>query len=270
MAFCAQCGTQVADGAVFCGVCGSPIAGGGGSSTAGPAGDSSWSGTSNSQTGADAGYAYSSGATGGLPPSPPLWDFQKSVIPFGEQIVSAVGLSQAKTGIGGIFARIIRSTFLDPRVAREQALNEAGTNDAVIALVILSVPAMLLGLLTTLAFRFGMVSAVVSFVISIVMAFVSVFILSILTKPILGVGITFPQLLRATTYAQGARLLAFIPVLGALLGLWSFVSMLAAIREITAAETGKLIVFIVVAIVVSVVAGIVVGLLSAPLLLLLR
>ncbi|MCC6591328.1 MAG: zinc ribbon domain-containing protein [Bryobacterales bacterium] len=251
MAFCAQCGTQVADGAAFCGVCGSPIAGGSGGSAAGSAGGSNWSGNTYSQPGADAGYAYASGATGGLPPSPPMWDFQKNLVPKGEQIAASIGVANAKSGIGAVFGRIIRSTFLDPRIAREQALDEGGTMDAVMALVIVNLPAMLFTLLTFgFAFRFGVVTALLTFVLSVGVGIASMFVMAFLTKPILGVALSFGQLLRATAYTQGARLLSFIPVIGALIGLWSIVAWFAAMREITAAETGKLIVFILVGAVV--------------------
>ena len=245
MAFCAQCGNQVVEGAAFCGVCGTPAAGG--SARAGQAAGGGWSGTSSASAGGDAGNAYASGAAGGLPPSPPMWDFQRKLVPTGESLAASLGLGNATAGIGAIFRRLIGSTFLDPRVAREQALNEAGTTEAILALVIVNLPGLLFSmLLFGVAFRFGLGRSLITFILSVGMGIAALFVMAFLTKPILGVALSFPQLLRATAYTQGVRLFSFIPVLGALIGLWAIVAWFAAMHEITAAETGKLILFVLV------------------------
>ena len=232
MAFCANCGATLDEGAVFCGGCGTR--------QGGPAATPPPIVATPPQS---SGYqAYD----GGLPPEPAMWDFQRSVIPLGEQLVSALGL-QSATGFGAIIARILRGTFLSPRVAREAAQDEAGTGTALTALLFVNLPNLLVSLLTLgAAFRFGAFAAVVTLAVGIAAIIGSSFILSLLSKPILGVALSFGQLLRPLCYVQGANLLAFIPLVGILLGLWNLVAATAAVRSISGADTGKAIVFLLV------------------------
>ena len=77
---------------------------------------------------------YTAPAGGALPASPPLWDFQQKLIPTGESIAKSFG--EKPTGLMKTLAWIVRATFLDPRVARQAALDERGTNDALLAIVL--------------------------------------------------------------------------------------------------------------------------------------
>lgn len=233
MAFCANCGQTLEQGSDFCGGCGTRQ--GAGAPTPPPPVATPPPGNGGYQTG-----------PGGLPPEPAMWDFQRNVIPIGEQLVSALGL-QAAGGFGAIVARIIRGTFLSPRVAREVAVDEGGTGAALTALLFVNLPNLIVSLLTLgAAFRFGAFAAVVTLVVGIAAIVGSSFILSVLSKPILGVALSFGQLLRPLCYVQGANLLAFIPLVGILLGLWNLVAATAAIRSISGADTGKAIVFLLV------------------------
>lgn len=240
MAFCANCGTSLDEGAVFCGNCGTRQ---GAQATSPPPPVAAPPPSSG---------GYQAGSEG-LPPEPPMWDFQRSLIPMGEQLVSALGL-QSASGFGAIVARIIRGTFLSPSVAREAALDEAGTGSALTALLFVNLPNLLVSLLSLGAvFRFGAFAAVITLIVGILAIIGSSFILSLLSKPILGVALSFGQLLRPLCYVQGANLLGFIPIIGFLLGIWNLVAATAAVRSISGADTGKAIVFLLVgAIIVAV------------------
>lgn len=204
------------------------------------------------------GATYSTGAAGGLPPSPPLWDFQQKLIPTGESLVS--GLGPNPTGVMKILARIIRATFLDPRVARQAALDENGTAEAIGAIVLTVVPGIVLGWLGASSFGFGILNALISTVLmSVVSLGIMVGLLSALSLSLLGVKLSAGQLLRALAYSQGANMLSFVPGVGRLLGLWTIVSGVAAVREISGAETQKVAIFMIVGAVAGVVVAMVIG-----------
>jgi hypothetical protein len=241
MAFCGNCGSALGEGAPYCASCGA---------------------AQQPQQPADPGFAppppgpdaYSSPAEGGLPSSPPLWDFQRKLIPTGESIAKAFG--ENPTGIMKILAWIVRATFLDPRVARLAALDENGTRDALIAILLTALPGLLLGGLGIGALGVGFVRALVTTAVStVVMLGIMVGILSALSRSLLGVRIPPGRLLRAIAYSEGANALSFVPVVGRLLGLWTIVSAAAAVREISGAETQKVAVFMVVGFVFGMVAA---------------
>lgn len=190
----------------------------------------------------------------GLPPSAPLWDFQQKVIDTGAPL--AQGLGPNPVGPMGIVSRIIRSTFLDPRVAREAALDEAGTRDAVLAILLTSVPSVLLSLLFSGSIGPWVLTLMIStLLMSLLSLGVMVWLLSALSMPMLSVKLSAGQLLRALAYAQGASVLAFVPVFGRVLGLWSIVSGLAAVRAISGAETRRAAAFMIVGAVAAVLAA---------------
>ena len=64
-------------------------------------------------------------------------------------------------------------------------------------------------------------------------------LLSALSQSLLGVRLSAGQLLRALAYSQGANMLSFVPGVGRLLSLWTIVSGVAAVREISGADTQK-------------------------------
>lgn len=204
------------------------------------------------------GSAYSTGAGGGLPASPPLWDFQAKLIPTGESLVS--GLGPNPTGLMKILARIVRATFLDPRVARQAALEESGTGEAIGAIVVTVVPGIVLGWLGASSFGLGILSALISTVLmSVVSLGIMVGLLSALSQSLLGVRLSAGQLLRALAYSQGANMLSFVPGVGRLLSLWTIVSGVAAVREISGADTQKVAIFMIVGAVAGVVVAMVIG-----------
>jgi hypothetical protein len=182
-----------------------------------------------------------------------MWDFQQKLIPTGEAIANSFGANP--TGIMQILAWIIRATFLDPRIARQAALDEKGTGAAIGAVAITAVPGLVLGFLGVGSYGLNIVNLLVSTVLmSLVSLGVMVAVLSALSQNLLGVKLSPGQLLRALAYSQGANMLAFVPNFGRILGLWSIVSGVAAVREISGATTQKVAVFMIVGAVASVAA----------------
>ncbi|MFH0998697.1 MAG: hypothetical protein V1844_24875 [Pseudomonadota bacterium] len=198
------------------------------------------------------------GAAGGLPPSPSQWGFQQKLIPIGESLAS--GLGPNPTGAMKVLSLIIRATFLDPRVARQAALDENGTGEAILAILLTAVPGIVLGWLGASSFGFGILSAMISTVLmSLVSLGIMVGLLSALSLSLLGVKLAPGQLLRALSYSQGANMLSFVPSIGRLLALWTIVSGVAAVREISGGETQKVAIFMIVGAVAAVFASMFIG-----------
>lgn len=152
----------------------------------------------------------------------------------------AKGLGPNPVGAMNLLSRVLRSTFLDPRVAREAALDESGNRDAVLAILLTTVPGVLLSILLSGSLGPWMLTFLIStLLMSLLGMGAMVWLLSVLSMPMLGVRLSAGQLLRGLAYAQGASLLAFVPVFGRVLGLWSIVSGLAAVRAISGAETPR-------------------------------
>lgn len=188
---------------------------------------------------------------GALPPSPPLWEFQPKVIEVGMTLVN--GLGPAPTGVMKIVSRIVRATFLDPRVAREAALDQNGTGEAVLAILLTTVPGVALGWLAVGSVGAWMVTAMITSVLmSLVGVGIMVGLLSALSLSWLGVKLSPGQLLRALAYSQGANMLSFVPGVRTLLALWTTVAGLAAVREISGAETQKVAILMIVVAMVTV------------------
>ena len=100
-------------------------------------------------------------------------------------------------------------------------------------------------------------SLVTTIVLTVVNLAIMVGVLSALSQNLLGVKLSGGRLLRALAYSQGANALGFVPGIGRLLSLWTIVSGVAAVREISAAETQKVAIFMVVGAVIAVVAAMV-------------
>jgi hypothetical protein len=181
-----------------------------------------------------------------------MWDFQQKLVPTGESIATSLGANP--TGVMQILSWIIRATFLDPRVARQAALDENGTGAAIGAVAITALPGILLGWLGVGSFGFGIVRTLITTVLmSVVSLGIMVGLLSALSQNLLGVKLSAGQLLRAIAYSQGANMLSFVPGIGRILQLWSIVTGVAAVREISGAETQKVAIFMIIGAVASVV-----------------
>ena len=163
------------------------------------------------------------------------------------------GLGPAPTGVMKIVSRIVRATFLDPRVAREAALDQNGTGEAVLAILLTTVPGVALGWLAVGSVGAWMVTAMITSVLmSLVGVGIMVGLLSALSLSWLGVKLSPGQLLRALAYSQGANMLSFVPGVRTLLALWTTVAGLAAVREISGAETQKVAILMIVVAMVTV------------------
>jgi len=185
-----------------------------------------------------------------------MWDFQQKLMPTGESLASSLGANP--TGVMQVLSRIIRATFLDTRVAREAALDQKGNAAALGAVAITTVPGILFSILGVGSFGVGILQMLaVTLVMSIASLGIMVGLLSVLSQNLLGVKISAGQLLRALAYSQGANMLAFVPSIGRVISLWSIVSGVAAVREISGATTQKVAVFMIVGAIASVVAALV-------------
>lgn len=162
--FCVNYEQPLGEHVAFCGGCGKAVTGPAPFSA--PPGQGSGSGMSPPPPVGNAfggGPSNSTGTAGGLQPSPPLWDFQQKLIPIGESLTS--GLGPNPTGVLNVLSRIIRATFLDPRIARQAALDENGTGEAILAIVLTTLPGIVLGWLGASSFGFGILSAMISTVL---------------------------------------------------------------------------------------------------------
>jgi hypothetical protein len=187
-----------------------------------------------------------------------LWDFQKKLIPTGESIAASLG--DKPTGIMQILAWMIRATFLDPRIARQAALDSKGNWNAVAAIALTAVPAILFSGLSTMSLGSGLIKVlIVTVALTVVSTAATVYILSALSASMVGVKLDPGVLLRAMAYATGANMLGFLPGLGQLVRLWSIPATVVAVRELTAAETQKVAIFMIVGAVITVAAGMVLG-----------
>lgn len=190
---------------------------------------------------------YAAGPWEELPASPPIWDFQKSLVPTGENLAASMGSNPS--GFMKVLAWTIRSSFLDPRIARQAALDKTGNMAAIGAFALSMVPAWLYLLLLGNSYLFNSIYHAViisTVVLSIGGMAATIFILASLSKSLLGVKLSAGQLMRALAYAQGAAFFSFIPILGALIHLWTIPTSIAAVREISGADTAKALVFIII------------------------
>jgi hypothetical protein len=187
-----------------------------------------------------------------------MWDFQKKLIPTGESIAGSLGANP--TGIMRILAWMIRATFLDPRVARQAALDLKGNWNAIAAIALTAVPGILFSGLSTMSFGSGILKIlIVTTGLSVVSTAATVYILSALSASMVGVKLDPGVLLRVMAYATGANMLGFLPGVGQLVRLWSIPATVAAVREITAAETQKVAIFMIVGALITVAAAMVLG-----------
>jgi hypothetical protein len=184
-----------------------------------------------------------------------MWDFQQKLIPTGESIAASLGSNPS--GFMKMLAWMIRATFLDPRIARQAALDNTGNMAAIGAFALSMVPAWLYLLLAGNPYLFNSIyhaMIISTVVISIAGMVATILILALLSKSLLGVKLSAGQLMRALAYAQGAAVFGFIPILGVVIRLWTIPTSVAAVREISGADTVKAVIFIVVGGAVTVVA----------------
>ncbi len=180
-----------------------------------------------------------------------MWDFQEKLVPIGESVANSLGANP--TGIMQILSWILRATFLDPRIARQAALDENGTTAAIGAIALTAVPGLLFGFLGLGSYGINVMGLLIgTLVMSVASLGVMVAVLAMLSQSMLGVTLSAGQLLRAIAYSQGANMLTFVPGIGRVLQLWSIVSGVAAVREISGATTQKVAIFMIVGALVSV------------------
>jgi hypothetical protein len=179
---------------------------------------------------------------------------------MGESIAASLGANPQ--GVTKILAWMVRATFLDPRIARSAALDVNGTKKAIGAIALTAAPGAVLGLLG--AGSLGGVALTV--VLSAGSIAVAAYALSALSQEMVGMKLPPALLLRVTAYALGANMLGFIPTLGQIAALWSIPASMAAVREVTGAETQKVAIFMGAWYLITIVSGMVIGPLLRPVL----
>lgn len=167
--------------------------------------------------------------------------FEQQVSSAGDKIVKSLNLGST-TGKPGFLELLIRGAFLDSNAYRTAADDEQGTPMAILALCLPAVAAALSSFLYPAGLVFaGFLGGVliVSLVAGLISIFVAVAVMSALSKPILGTPVTFGRMLRGIAYAQSPGILAFVPLVGAIVNLWRLVTTWAAIKAVSGADGSK-------------------------------
>lgn len=180
-------------------------------------------------------------------PSPPAWnapppplpqDFAASVASRSDSVLGALNLQDAQ---GNVFALMIRAAMLDGRVARAAAADESGNGKALIALLLAQAAPLAVSLLL-MSGSFGaagLIMTLVPMVMGLGASFLALAAMAGTSKSIVGRKLTLGQLFRGLSYAQSPGLLAIIPVIGQLAGLWRLPTTLVALRDMAATTLGK-------------------------------
>lgn len=152
----------------------------------------------------------------------------------------------AKGKAGRVFERMVRACLLDQESARTAAEDASGTSEAWIALGLASAVGVLGPYLVFLSLPTLSQLLMIAVLIGIqLLSFAAgAALVSSLLPSIVGVRLNFGQVFRALAYAQSVGILGIITALAAVFGLWRIVTSVAAIRAITACDTGKAVVIL--------------------------
>ncbi len=164
----------------------------------------------------------------------------------------------------GMLEMMVRGAFLDPRAYRQAALDANGNAAAAGALGLTFLSAVLGGYLIRFSLpgfsSIGFLAA--SVLLQVLSLAVAIVIMAVLSQPVLGRKLEFGHIFRALAYAQSPGVFSVVPVLGQLINLWRLPTSVAALREISAAETVKAVILLI----LGAVASSIVALVLAPLL----
>lgn len=155
-----------------------------------------------------------------------------------DSVLGALNLQDAQ---GNVFALMIRAAMLDGRVARAAAADESGNGKALIALLLAQAAPLAVSLLL-MSGSFGaagLIMTLVPMVMGLGASFLALAAMAGTSKSIVGRKLTLGQLFRGLSYAQSPGLLAIIPVIGQLAGLWRLPTTLVALRDMAATTLGK-------------------------------
>ena len=238
--FCGQCGNTVNEGAAHCGHCGASTR---------PVGVSISAASMLAGSGTPAGLLASAPVESRAARSDSGMgqydDLQKKLLARGDAIAQSFGGEQA--GAMKYIVWLIRSTCLDRRVARAAAEETGGTGAAIVLLIVISLPTILFGAMTTVM-RASFFPAVGILSLVTLLTWAITFIaLSMVSTKMVEVKLPISVLIRVLTYPQTVTILGAIPLLGRLIGpvarIWSIVASAEAIREVTGVKAEKAILF---------------------------
>jgi hypothetical protein len=170
-----------------------------------------------------------------------------------------MGLSHAGSP-PGLVEMMIRGAFLDGAVYRQAAADPNGNTNALLAIVISALAGLVGSLLVTSRYVFlgrGIMILVVSVLIGLIALVASIWLMAALSQAVVHRKLDFGQLFRGLAYAQSPGVLAIVPVVGPVLGLWRIVTSLFAVKEISGSDLVKSAVLLVIGLIGSIVIGVV-------------
>ena len=174
-----------------------------------------------------------------------LQGLHSKVLAQGDSIAQSFGAEP--TGFVKIIAWMVRSTFLDKKVARAAAEDTAGNGAAIAALAIIAAPGIVFGMLFA-GFRMGLILGLVTtLVVTAVTLTITFFSLSMLSEKLVDIKMPIGTVLRVLAYPQTISVLGSIPILGSFIGpiarIWSIVASAEAVREVTGTKAEKAVIF---------------------------
>jgi hypothetical protein len=178
-----------------------------------------------------------------LPPAPAGWAFRRQTSALAERAVASFSKSSVASAHGPVAAvgvRLIQGALLHRQVYREAAEQPARNTEALwVAAGILAVGA--IGPVLT-SFASPYYSFSIGFALHVALLRVigwacSVFAVQMAAKALYTVSIPPAAWFRALIFAQAATLLAILPAISLIAGLWAAVCTVAAIQDLTGRDT---------------------------------
>jgi len=156
-----------------------------------------------------------------------------------------------------MFNRVVRAAMLDVELYEEVEADSSLTQEALMVVVLVSIASGIGSFLVSLIGGGGIGAAVISLIIAVVMGVLGYYIWAYITywvgTKVFDGTADVGELLRTLGYASGPRalgVLAFIPCLGALVGLagaiWALVTGVVAVRQALDFDTTKAILTVIV------------------------
>lgn len=240
------CGAEIREGALFCTQCGKQVAGAANPPPAIPlAASPAPPGAQPMSAPAPAmmpppplSVTAAAASTANLPPPAAPWDFQSKLKPTADSLVQSLqGIFPANTPAGKIAERMVRGALADPQVYRQAAEDETQNQEAMIAIAVAVVASAALPCLIFGGFSpFRMLALAIAQAASFA---ASIGIIHLLAPQILGCQLSFHQTMRSLAYAVAPLILAIVPLIGQIVGIWCIVTTISALRAVSGCDAIK-------------------------------
>jgi hypothetical protein len=174
-------------------------------------------------------------------------ELQKKVQERGDAIAGSFG-SQPE-GIAKIVSWVVRSTFLDARIARAAVEDVNGTGAAILVLALTAIPSIFFGgVLQMVVFPGGTLTRTLGMTIDMAATLlITYLVLGTLSEKFAGLKLSPATLVRMLAYPQAICCASAIPILGGFLGpvarVWSLIACAVAVREVTGVKAEKAVLF---------------------------